>query len=366
MTKLTDDGELAHPIDYSEKPKRGVPVWRRSVSVPCVVPLLLGLVAVCALTVTAVVNGWQRNLDVIGQLTESPQALLPEDLTERVARIRSGLPDPAPTAVGSCAASPLESGERIAYVERNADTYPLYIFDPDTDLRCAALTLPNNLTEFTWSPDGEQIAYTRQEDGISDLWIIDLRRNLRHNLTELISAYVRYPAWSPDGTRIAFTAVEDYSVTISLIDVTNATVQSLVMGSMPAWSRDGAGIAFLYDSDIHVMNVDGSNVRRLTDNPTPERDPVWSPDGTQILFSRETSPGTYGAVYAISVDDTPQEQQLFTVDGGAVEAEWLPDGSFAYLVLGRGLIHRRTAPANADADGLILANVIGYDWWSPP
>ena len=67
------------------------------------------------------------------------------------------------------------------------------------------------------------------------------------------------PALSPDGTRIAFTS-----------------------------SRDG-------NPELYVMNRDGSNIRRLTNNPAIDTTPTWSPTGAQIAFTsdRTGSPQIY-------------------------------------------------------------------------
>ena len=56
-----------------------------------------------------------------------------------------------------------------------------------------------------------------------------------------ITAYDNFPAWSSDGTRIAFTS-----------------------------KRDG-------NQEIYIMNVDGSDQTRLTDNPADDRSSSWSP-----------------------------------------------------------------------------------------
>ena len=66
----------------------------------------------------------------------------------------------------------------------------------------------------------------------------------------------------------------------------------------PSWSPDGTQIAFESrrdchddesdncESDIFVMNADGTNVRQLTDGPTSDTHPTWSPDGNTIAFER--------------------------------------------------------------------------------
>ena len=37
--------------------------------------------------------------------------------------------------------------------------------------------------------------------------------------------------------------------------------------------------------DIYTVNPDGSDLRRVTHDPAPDRSPAWSPDGTQIGFA---------------------------------------------------------------------------------
>ena len=58
----------------------------------------------------------------------------------------------------------------------------------------------------------------------------------------------------------------------------------------PVWSPDGRRIAFTSrpddNSEIYVVNADGSGQRRLTRNAAGDFGPTWSPDGRKIAFER--------------------------------------------------------------------------------
>jgi WD40 repeat protein len=159
-------------------------------------------------------------------------------------------------------------------------------------------------------------------------------------------------AFSPDGTRIAFDNFLEGEYGIETADPDGSDVVRLtddVNDSWASWSPDGTKILFSstrYDpsigpcepgfshefgcpTDVYVMNADGSNVVRLTDDPLPEFMPVWSPDGDRIAFVREGDPaaGTYEAVYVMRPDGS-DVQQVSSADGGSdFWPSWSPDGS---------------------------------------
>ena len=76
--------------------------------------------------------------------------------------------------------------------------------------------------------------------------------------------------------------------------------QNRAADAYPAWSPDGKGIAFATARDdrtgrctdpsacnleIYVMNPDGAKQRRLTRDPAADSFPAWSPDGRKIAFA---------------------------------------------------------------------------------
>jgi Tol biopolymer transport system component len=100
------------------------------------------------------------------------------------------------------------------------------------------------------------------------------------------------PKWSPDGKKLAFVSTRDGNPEIYLINADGTNLIRLTNNQtydlMPAWSPDGSKLAFRSDRDgnpeIYSMNADGTNQTRLTDNSVADESPSWSPDGTKIAF----------------------------------------------------------------------------------
>jgi dipeptidyl aminopeptidase/acylaminoacyl peptidase len=74
-------------------------------------------------------------------------------------------------------------------------------------------------------------------------------------------------------------------------DPTRLTVDADYSDGSPDWSPDGTQIVFSKyaagsEGDIWVMNADGSGAQNVTSDAALDYGPSWSPDGTQIAFSR--------------------------------------------------------------------------------
>jgi dipeptidyl aminopeptidase/acylaminoacyl peptidase len=99
----------------------------------------------------------------------------------------------------------------------------------------------------------------------------------------------------------------------------------------PAWSPDGTKIAFVSNRDgnfdIWVMSSDGSNPIDLTHNPAQDRWPAWSPDGEWIAFaSVRDSP--YWELYIMRADGSDVRRVTWWQDASDVAPAWSPDGKW--------------------------------------
>ena len=103
-----------------------------------------------------------------------------------------------------------------------------------------------------------------------------------------------------------------------------------------SWSPDGKKYAYISGGDIFVIDRDGSNLERLTENGLIY-DLKWSPDGTKIAFSSRPWRSYY--IYVISSDGSYLDQvyngwtyshsQFGLWIGGLYE--WLPNGLLLFL-----------------------------------
>jgi dipeptidyl aminopeptidase/acylaminoacyl peptidase len=140
----------------------------------------------------------------------------------------------------------------------------------------------------------------------------------------------------------------------------------------PAWSPDGRRIAFESDSEIFVMNADGSAPTRLTNNAASDAAPAWSPDGQRIAFSSDRDGNS--EIYVMNADGSALTRLTHNAASDGMPA-WSPDGQrIAFdsdrdgidLVLQRGIeIYVMNADGSAPTR---LTNNAATDFapaWSP-
>jgi Tol biopolymer transport system component/uncharacterized protein YraI len=77
---------------------------------------------------------------------------------------------------------------------------------------------------------------------------------------------------------------------IYVYDLANGSQRAVTTGADPALSPDGRTVAFWRenggDHSLYLIDIDGTNERRIYTNGKPLRAPHWSPDGSKIVFSR--------------------------------------------------------------------------------
>lgn len=103
---------------------------------------------------------------------------------------------------------------------------------------------------------------------------------------------IRYATKSPDGTKLAYTALNDLYVRDLETGTDERLVADLNGGAFsPVWSPDGLHLAFVSWNDdegghVYKLNLDNKRTTRLSTVAAYYADPVWRPDGSEVIATR--------------------------------------------------------------------------------
>jgi TolB protein len=182
-----------------------------------------------------------------------------------------------------------------------------------------------------WSPDGKRIAFASNRDGTAHVYVMDADGKNIKQLTKG-EAMCRVPTWSADGKTIAFCKAVEGGSQIWAVEAGGGEPKPLGEGDGwdPAFSPDGKKILFasMRDGDgfrVYVMDADGSNVKRLTDdaNPFGYVYPTWSPDGKRIAWTGHKDNGLH--IFTANADGK-NAKALTDLGGLTTYAAFSPDG----------------------------------------
>lgn len=193
-----------------------------------------------------------------------------------------------------------------------------------------------------WSPDGKFLYFVSNRSGSMNLWraAIDEVSGKVLGSPEPITIptnYSQFLSFGRQGNFIYSQAAIDYNLWRVDFNSENEvdkkaiqiTSDSLIKTD-PNLSPDNKSVVFAsvgsQNEDLYLAQADGNKIRRLTETPTKERMPVWSPDGKRIAFVSNRSGGDYDG-WVINPDGSNLRKITPSAPNFSfVITAWSPDG----------------------------------------
>lgn len=218
----------------------------------------------------------------------------------------------ADDVVGAFTGKPGVASTELAFVSDREGNPEIYVMDALGGSQRRA-TRNQSINAFpSWSPDGNAIVYMSYAFRRSPHLFRVVRGGAQQAGRLLQKLDPNRPVYrgvyDPTGGRLAVVISVDGAAEIFTVDVDGRNLRRLTnhkaIDVAPSWSPDGSRIAFVSDRtgapQVYVMNADGSGQRRLTFDGSYNTGPAWSPDGRWIAY--ETRVGGQFDIWIIDPD----------------------------------------------------------------
>lgn len=245
--------------------------------------------------------------------------------------------------------------ERIFYSTFSPQDWDIYISHDNGQSIKRFTENPSLDYDAVISPDGIWVVFTSERSGLPQLYVkpVDESQPARRLIDT--HSFQDQAAFSPDGSMLAFVGSHEDNAEIYIIPFLPDTTQDATAAVnltnnpggdfRPAFSPDGEFIAFSSDraheivphpmfpfarqrkGDVFKMDITGENLVRLTDTNAWDGSPVWSDDGTKIVFYSGRSGNL--SLYEMNTDGSNQIQ-LANIPGDAVSPKPLQNGNIAF------------------------------------
>ena len=219
-----------------------------------------------------------------------------------------------------------------------------------------------------FSPDGKYLSFVSAREKLDrdQIWLMDRRGGEAKKITDIKGNIISYD-WSPDGKKILLVIKN-----LERPDSLKEKSENPIVINRIHFKQDREGYRVPLYRHLYLYSLESGKLDTLTTGNFDSHSPVWSPDGTKIVFvsNRTADPdrNDNDDLWLIDAKKGASVQRLTSWTGYDHRAQWSPDGKkIAYQRssgTGNFQMYEHTQLCLIDADGnnqRILTNSLDRD-----
>ena len=247
---------------------------------------------------------------------------------ETIGEVGEPLPLKGFTRVQSASISPdMATIAVVGRRDKKMQDYGLYLQSTDSTRLLQEIHFGRFNGDPGWSPDSKQLILSEYHRGshgslLNDLRLVDIETKKKRWITQNFRAL--HPVFSHEGQGIFFVAHPSETTQIFYQDIDSgkriqlSNFEGDVQLQNLDLSRDGKKLTFMIqdingDVDIAIMNRDGQEFQKVTNDPEEDVYPVWSADASAIIYTsyRNSTPN----LYRVNLDSLKITQMTDVAEG---------------------------------------------------
>lgn len=243
--------------------------------------------------------------------------------------------------------SPVEA--KIAFLSNRNGAPQLFIIQSFGGEAKQVTSIESGINDFTWSPDGNYIAYTSEISIASGNSLSDSTTAINNNQVKakiIDNLFYRYWNYWLDGKRSHLFLYDIDKGTSLDLSPGDYDTPPLDLGSDNdfAFSPDGREIAFVRNidsvvaistnNDIFTLSLEQGTLLKLTENKATDNHPTYSPDNKYLAYRAMATPGYEADQYDIILFDRKSKKTVNLTDNfdrSVNTFQFSPNGKYIYF-----------------------------------